>query len=170
MSYKKNTNFQTYKLTKLTSGLCPLRSADLPVSELPGQRASMLWKCFQGFPLCQRHDPTEEDLLFVGMMAIRGEASHKPSPPQTAKGFDPLALAQRVFLVLVIKNNNQRFCRIRRLFLFPRNLRDQRGEYRVFWHADYAEYADCFVSAESAISVWIIAKAPVPITYGASFL
>ena len=99
------------------------------------------------------------------MMAVRGEASHKPSPPQTAKGFGLLALAQRVFLVLVIKNNNQKICRIRRLFLFPRNLRDQRGEDRVFWHADYAEYADGFVSAESAMSVWKIATAPVSITY-----
>ena len=69
------------------------------------------------------------------------------------------------------------------------HLRDLRGKYRVYWHADYAEDADCscicgiceicvenvgcygtqitqktqivLVSAESA---WEIAKAPLPIT------
>ena len=36
----------------------------------------------------------------------------------------------------------RRLRRISRSLLYLRNLRDLRGKYRVFWHADYAEYAD----------------------------
>ncbi|MCI7653631.1 MAG: hypothetical protein MSS51_05105 [Bacteroidales bacterium] len=53
---QKNTNFQTFKLTKLTSGLCPLRAADLTGS---GPHAAIA--CIQGFPLCQRHPPLSDD-------------------------------------------------------------------------------------------------------------
>ena len=60
------SNLRTFKLSNLQTYKTYFRIVSAEVSELPGQRASMLWKCFQGFPLCQRHDPTEEDLPFAG--------------------------------------------------------------------------------------------------------
>ena len=56
--YYELINLQTYKTY--------FRIVSTDGSGPPGQRASMLWKGFQGFPLCQRHDPTEEDLTFAG--------------------------------------------------------------------------------------------------------
>ena len=62
--------------------------------------------CFWGFPLCQRHHPTQEDFAVCWVMAVRGVASHKPSF-SNGKGLWPLTLAQRVLLVFVIKLNPQ---------------------------------------------------------------
>ncbi len=41
--------------------------------------------------------------------------------------------------------------RIRKSLLYLRNLRDLRGKYMVFWHADYAEYADCSCICEICV-------------------
>ena len=93
-------NLQTYKLTNLQThfwiDMCPLRAANLPGS---GHTAIA---CFQGFPLCQRHHPTEEDLPFAGWWLVRGFASNRHQPAN-GKGLWLLTLTQRVFLVLFIK-------------------------------------------------------------------
>ena len=100
-----------YKPTKLIRLTCPLRAADLTSS---GPDAAIA--CFQGFPLCQRHHPTKEDLPFAGVKAVRGEASHKPSPRKRQRALGPDA-DTKGFLGFGYKTKMHWICRVRRYFL-----------------------------------------------------
>ena len=65
-----------------TSGTVQLQGRPLWPSGRSQDRIFVTLACFEGFPLCQRQDPTEEDL-----------------PDKRLK---PLVLTQRVLLVLVL--------------------------------------------------------------------
>ncbi len=52
---------------------------------------SVAFACFDGFPLCQRQDPTEEDLPFGALRAERGQPLTNPQSPN-GKGRKSLAL------------------------------------------------------------------------------
>ena len=68
---------------------------------LTTDRISVVLVCFDGFPLCQHQDPTEENLP-LGLWG-RWEAQPLTSPQSpNGKGRMPLALTQMVLLVLVL--------------------------------------------------------------------
>ena len=99
-----------YKPTKPIRLTCPLRAADLTGS---GPHAAIA--CFQGFPLCQRHHPTKEDLPFAGWRRL--EAKPLTSlHPANGKELWALMVIQRVFLVLVLKTKIHWICRVRQKF------------------------------------------------------
>ena len=97
---------------RLARSLCPTKKYDLSnfqtyktyfkIMSAEGSGPPAAIACFQGFPLCQRHHPTEEGLPFAGWRRL--EAKPLTSlHPANGKGLWPLTLIQRIFLVLVLK-------------------------------------------------------------------
>ena len=111
----KLANSQTYIPTKTIKFTCPLRAADLPGSGPPRQRASRRDSLFSRFSFGSASS-SDGGFAVCGVMAVRGESSHKPSPRKRQRALS-LDADTKGFLGFGFKTKIHRICRVRHFFI-----------------------------------------------------